>query len=87
MYAFKLIVEAFVVGIMTVIFGSLIAMLLVTVYPKNDLPEVCASYNKYRIMEATLFLTGFVIHLVCEATGINAWYLKNSAAALKLSLT
>ena len=25
---------------------------------KQDLPEICKTYNKYRIMEVTLFFTG-----------------------------
>lgn len=30
-----------------------------------------------------LFLTGVTIHLGCEVSGINKWYLTNSAAALR----
>jgi hypothetical protein len=26
---------------------------------------------------STLFLTGALFHLTCEATGINAWYARN----------
>jgi hypothetical protein len=30
-----------------------------------------------------LFLTGAVIHLGCEASGINKWYLTHSAASIR----
>ena len=30
-----------------------------------------------------LFLTGVAIHLGCEFSGINKWYLTNSAASLR----
>ena len=84
-YFTKLAIEAVVVGLLTVVVGSLVGGLVSVTswYPRPSLPEECGNYNKYFIMEFTLFLTGVLIHLLCEFTGVNLWYLKNSAAALK----
>jgi uncharacterized membrane protein YdjX (TVP38/TMEM64 family) len=80
-YYISLLIEASVVGICLIIVGSIIAFLVRRWYPKPLLPKSCASYNKYYVMEFTLFLTGFLFHLICEASGVNKWYLTNSAAA------
>lgn len=78
----QIIIEAIVVGIITVIIGN-ISGLLVASMLKVNLPEICKDWNKYYTMEITLFLTGFLIHLLCEFTGINKWYCKNGFACLR----
>ena len=75
----KLLVEAIVVGIGTVVIGSLVGFILSRFF-KTNLPEICKEWNKNHIMEISLFLTGFVIHLLCEFTGVNKWYCKNGNA-------
>lgn len=75
----RLLVEAIVVGILTVAVGSLVGYLL-SLATTSDLPAECKNWNKYYIMEIALFLTGVIIHLGCEVTGINRWYCKNGFA-------
>jgi len=75
----KIGIEALVVGIMTVIAGSLVGFLIGMVM-KTELPPVCKDWNKNFVMEISLFLTGVFIHLFCEFTGVNAWYCVNGAA-------
>ena len=75
----KVGIEALVVGIMTVIVGSLVGF-LVGMVMKTDLPPVCKDWNKFYVMEISLFFTGVAVHLFCELVGINAWYCKNGAA-------
>ena len=84
-YYKKLIIEAIAVGILTIIIGSGVGYLISIskLYPMPSLPSECSTYNKYFIMETTLFFTGVFIHLFCEYFGINNWYLTNSAAAMK----
>ena len=62
-YFLNLFIEATIVGIGLIIVGTLIAYAVRNFYPKPVLPKSCASYNKYYVMEFTLFLTGFVFHL------------------------
>ena len=81
-YCVKLLIEAIVVGIGLVIMGSIVALLVGCFYQKPVLPKACASYNEYYVMEFTLFVTGFLFHLLCEVSGINSWYLVNSAAKM-----
>jgi len=34
-------------------------------------------------MEISLFLTGFLVHIFCEYSGINKWYCKNGMVSKK----
>ena len=70
--------EAFFVGIITVIVGTLISLMF-----KSKVPSQCKDWNKNYVMEWSLFLTGFAIHIICEYMGINKWYCKNGCACSK----
>jgi len=71
--------EAIGVGFLGMIIGSMIGKLLEKVYGIS-LPKVCNSWNKYYIMEISLFLTNFIIHIFCELVGLNRWYCLNGNA-------
>lgn len=78
----KLLNEAIVVGIATLIVGSLVGFIIGKLFSTN-LPSICKTWNKNHIMEICLFLTGFLLHLICEFSGINKWYCKNGNACGK----
>ena len=69
----QVLYEALVIGIATLIIGSLFRLSM-TVIMGIDSPVKGESWNKYYLDEVCLFLTGVVIHLVCEITGVNKWY-------------
>ena len=75
----KIFVEAIVVGIMVVVVGTLVGYLLGKSFSVN-LPKMCHEWNKNHIMELSLFLTGFLVHIICELSGVNKWYCKNGSA-------
>lgn len=75
----KLLKEAAIVGIATVVIGTLVGFVMGKLFSMN-LPAICKKWNKNHIMEITLFLTGFLLHIICEYTGINKWYCKNGNA-------
>ncbi len=75
----QLIYEAVAVGIITVIFGNIIGI-LVGQFLKVSLREICSTWNKFYTIEISLFLTGVLIHLFCEVSGINKWYCTNGFA-------
>ena len=77
----KLLIEAVIVGVMTVIIGSIVGFIFGKMF-SIDLPSVCKKWNKYHTMELSLFFTGFLIHLLCEFSGLNKWYCKNGNACL-----
>ena len=58
----QILIEAVLVGIVTIILGLLLRFLI-----RNN--EILF-----------LFLVGFLIHILCEITGLNLWYCKNGSA-------
>ena len=78
----KLLIEAVIVGIATVIVGTIVGFVIGRMFSTN-LPKICKEWNKNHIMEICLFFTGFFIHLICEFTGVNKWYCKHGVAASK----
>ena len=78
----KLLIEAVVVGVMTVVFGTLVGYIVGKMF-SMDLPQVCKKWNKNHVMEISLFFTGVLIHLACEFTGLNKWYCKKGNACLR----
>lgn len=74
----RLLIEAVVVGIITVVVGYIIIWILS--YFNKDAKDINKEWNKNHIMELSLFLIGVSIHLLCEASGINSWYCENGLA-------
>ena len=77
----KLLMKSTVMGIVTLIIGSLVGFILGRLFG-IDLPDVCKKWNKNHIMEISLFLTGFFTHILCEFIGINKIYCRKGHACL-----
>ena len=75
-----LLVEAGVVGIATIIVGILVAISLKQLF-KLDMPISHKNINKNNMI-ILLFVTGFLIHIICEFSGLNKWYCSNGNACL-----
>ena len=75
-----LLKEAVVVGISVILFGYIGSYIADALLPQ---PKRGEYFNKYYVMELSLFLTGVIAHLVFEYTGINKWYCKNGIACKK----
>lgn len=84
----KLLLESFFVGLLTVIIGSIVVFTFSKInkkiQPDLEYSKKNNNWNKYYIMEQSLFSTGVIIHLLCELLGINTWYCKNGYAITKL---
>ena len=78
----NILIEALSVGVLVVIVGSVVGYMLGKLF-SNNLPKICKHWNKNHIMELSLFLTGFIIHILCEILGINKWYCVNGNACKK----
>lgn len=69
--------EVIVVGLMTALVGFIISSLMMVLLAKDF------SVKKYHFWWQVLlsyFITGCLIHLLCEASGINHWYCANGVA-------
>ena len=78
----KLLMEALFVGLLVLLVGTVVSFVIGALF-SVDLPAVCKKWNKNHIMELSLFLTGFIAHLLCEFVGLNKWYCKNGNACSK----
>lgn len=74
-----LLIEAIFVGIITVILGY-VAGYIVNQLEKKETPDLCKNWNENYVMEKSLFLTGFLVHVFCELTTVNKWYCKHGLA-------
>lgn len=75
----KVLKEAIIVGICLIFFGYLGGGIAKMILP---VPNINEYFNKYHIMELSLFIAGLLFHLTCEILGINKWYCKNGAACV-----
>lgn len=71
----RLLIEAGVVGILTLIIGK------ISTQPVVDYVKLYNVNSKYTT-EIIFITTGILIHLFCEFTGINKWYTINGVAAM-----
>jgi hypothetical protein len=71
----KLLIEALAVGVMTLVVGKVSAILVAEVFRMSG---ISTPYGT----EIILITTGVLIHLMCEFSGINKWYITNGVAAM-----
>jgi hypothetical protein len=79
----QVLIEAFVVGLATVLVGVCVQELLKRTTLKVKCTHKC-DWNKNYIREISLFLTGFILHIAFEITGGNTWYCKSGSACKSL---
>ena len=70
------LLEALVVGLATMILGTIISV--VAMYSQADFS--ISKITFWPSLLASHFLVGFLVHLVCEWSGVNRWYCKNGHA-------
>tara|TARA_B100001093_G_scaffold509169_2_gene572711 strand:- start:3535 stop:3774 length:240 start_codon:yes stop_codon:yes gene_type:complete len=75
-----LLIEAGVVGLATIVVGVVVALSLKNLF-KLNMPISHKNINKNN-MVMLLFITGFLIHIICEFSGLNKWYCSNGNACL-----
>ena len=72
-YIAKLLIEAFIIGLSVVIFGTIISYIIAIIEDKN------IKFLKNISMYIALFLIGFILHIIYDIAGLNKWYCKNCA--------
>uniref|UniRef100_A0A6C0I6Q6 Uncharacterized protein n=1 Tax=viral metagenome TaxID=1070528 RepID=A0A6C0I6Q6_9ZZZZ len=82
----QLIIEATIVGLATILVGVCVQELLKKTTLKVQCETPC-DWNKNYIKEISLFITGFMLHVLFEIMGANSWYVKHGSAALSLKGT
>jgi len=56
--------QAVLVGIVTVLIGLILSCVLQSLKP--ELSKECEQWDKYYVMEISLFLTGFILRLLMD---------------------
>jgi len=65
----NIVLEAIIVGILNTLFGGIISYIL--------MGEKAKAFNDCKRVLGEFFITGFIIHIFCEYTGLNSKYSKN----------
>lgn len=73
----KLVYEMLAVGFLTAILGFIISTLLMYKFSENF---TIKKYKFWPQVFLSFFITGCLIHLLCEYSGVNKWYCKNGVA-------
>ena len=80
----EIIINSFIVGLITSILGSVIFRIILTKFTKADNNEsinyMVKKYSNNYILEISLFFTGVLIHLLFEYFGFNKWYCEKKCA-------
>ena len=78
MSIFKIFTNAICVGIATVVVGLFVGFVIrqITPHKKYECVE-CKDWNKYHVMEISLFFTGFFVYVIAELFGVNTMYCKS----------
>lgn len=77
-----LIVELIVIALMVMIIGLIISYIFM--YLQS--PQETLNFQYWWVIALSFALTGIIVHLICEFSGLNTWYCKNGNACKKLWL-
>jgi hypothetical protein len=76
----NIFLEALLVGLLTSVVGFIISTLLMFTNTNFNLKN----YRFWPSVVLSYFITGFIIHLLCELTKLNKWYCMNGNACKML---
>lgn len=72
-----LFIEVVAVGFITAILGFIVSTIMMVLLSKKFSVE---KYHFWWQVMLSYFITGCLIHILCELSGINKWYCKNGVA-------
>ena len=76
-----LFIEVVVVGVATAIIGFIVSTIMMVIFSKEFRPE---KYHFWWQVILSYFITGCLIHILCEISGTNKWYCTNGVACKKI---
>jgi len=80
---FQILFEAIFIGVLLTVVGLLISYLYLRLVKKTN-NRICLEIFNNEALIQLLFLSGFILHLLCEFTSINTWYCKYGNACKNL---
>jgi uncharacterized membrane protein len=69
----NLLLGAFINGVVLIVVGIIVSFFISIIHDSN-LPDVCKEWNKNNIMEISLFLIGFIVHILYDKFNIYKKY-------------
>ena len=73
----KFVYEMLAVGFITAIIGFIISTLFMYKFSPDF---TIKKYKFWWQVVLSLFITGCIVHVICEYTGVNKWYCKHGRA-------
>jgi ABC-type antimicrobial peptide transport system permease subunit len=70
----QFLIEVLVVGILTAIIGIIVSQIMMS----HD----AVGFKHWDRVTMSYFITGALIHIICEYTNINTWYCKKGNACI-----
>jgi len=79
----NILIEALIVGVITAVVGLIVSYGVMYI----EKPESVKNFDHWWSIVVSFFITGFLIHLLCEFSGVNRWYCVHGSACLAQGVT
>lgn len=76
----EIIIEAIIVGLLVMIIGIIVSY--GTMYMQD--PVLTKDFKHWWSIAFSFAISGMLVHIICEVSGVNRWYCKHGSACKKI---